>query len=178
VALSDLSDLHLFPPPPPLFIFTVLCIHNVACSEPAPLLASTCYVTVWLAGGLLLEVTFDPLCYCPVCLLCFSCAGGGDVYGCPVFSTSLIYFSHSHQGYILKNYNNSQQKKMFIRKSEFSPQKISFFSLLIDSCSVYVYICIYLYVYIYIFICIYAGTCTDILGGRCSNQKKGHPSPK
>jgi len=23
-----------------------------------------------------------------------------------------------------------------------------------------------------------SGTCTDILGGRCSNQKKGHPMPK
>jgi len=25
---------------------------------------------------------------------------------------------------------------------------------------------------------VWAGTCTDILGGRCSNSKKGHPMPK
>jgi len=30
----------------------------------------------------------------------------------------------------------------------------------------------------HIIIEITTGTCTDILGGRCSNQKKGHPMPK
>jgi len=32
--------------------------------------------------------------------------------------------------------------------------------------------------YIYIYIYTTAGTCTDILGGRCSNQKKRAPNAK